>query len=282
VQASQPCNVKRRVHGACLLGLALLLPACAMSYHRALSPVSDGYDDEVIDADQAIYQVEVRGDISTSTEVCGRYARRRASQLCREAGLPSYKVTERRDERWGVGGPKVRLLIQCTVAPIGATPLNTVPPPAPASPPPKAAPARVGNPGKVITVLVLPLEAKSGVARDTADQVTSALAAQAGAVPGFRVLALAEIEGTMSQEQLRQVAGCNTASCAAEIAGSLNTDEIVMGTFGRFGNAYLLTLSRVNGRTATTLRRVSHKIPGDKLESTLDDLPRLVDELFAP
>ena len=48
--------------------------------------------------------------------------------------------------------------------------------------------------------------------------VTNLLAVEASKVPGYRAVSFREVEGTMSQEQVRQVAGCTSASCAAEIA----------------------------------------------------------------
>src|SRR5258708_6351236 len=84
-----------------------------------------------------------------------------------------------------------------------------------------------------IRVLVLPLQPLAGTTRDQAELVTSLITAEAARIPGVNVVAFREIEGTLSQDQLRSAAGCATASCAAEIAGALDTDEIVMGSMGR-------------------------------------------------
>ena len=130
------------------------------------------------------------------------------------------------------------------------------------------------------SVMILPLEAKEGVSRDAADQLSSAMAAHASTLPGLKVVTYREVESTLSQEQVRQVAGCGSVSCAAEIAGALNTNAIVMGSFGRFGADYLLTLSLVSARDAVVTGRSVRRFPGKQMEAVLDAIPQITAELF--
>lgn len=130
------------------------------------------------------------------------------------------------------------------------------------------------------SVMILPLEAKEGVSRDAADQLSSAMAAHASTLPGLKVVTYKEVESTLSQEQVRQVAGCGSVSCAAEIAGALNTNAIVMGSFGRFGADYLLTLSLVSARDAVVTGRSVRRFPGKQMEAVLDAIPQITAELF--
>src|SRR5436853_7301614 len=79
------------------------------------------------------------------------------------------------------------------------------------------------------SVIIMPLEAKTGVNKELAEIVTQLLADEASKLGTHRVVTYREVEGTMSAEQLRQVSGCTATSCAAEIAGALNADELAMG-----------------------------------------------------
>lgn len=131
-----------------------------------------------------------------------------------------------------------------------------------------------------MSVMILPLEAKEGVSRDAADQLAAAMAAHASTLPGLKVVTYKEVESTLSQEQVRQVAGCSSAGCAAEIAGALNTQAIIIGSFGRFGRNYLLNLSLVRARDANVSGRCSRKFPGDAMEAVLDAIPAILADLF--
>jgi hypothetical protein len=130
------------------------------------------------------------------------------------------------------------------------------------------------------TVLVLPLEAKGGAAPDLAQLTTSAVTVHASKVPGFRVISFSEVQGLLTQEQLKQAVGCDSAGCAAEIAGSLNSDEIVIGSLGKVGGSLLLTMTRVRARDAQVVGRAMERVPGQDEDVLLDRLAPAVTELF--
>jgi len=142
-----------------------------------------------------------------------------------------------------------------------------------ASPPPARA--------RAISVLVLPFEAKGGAPKDFADVLTQLFVSAAGNLRGYKIVAFQEVQHTMSQEQLRMVAGCDTASCAAEIAGALATDQIVIGSITQVGSRYILSLSRIRARDAVVVERAVKQFKGLSQETVVDGLPPLVDALFA-
>jgi hypothetical protein len=130
-------------------------------------------------------------------------------------------------------------------------------------------------------VLILPVEPKGArVTRDMCELLTASITAEAGRLPGYRTLALKEVEGLIGQEQMRELAGCDAAGCAAELAGSLNVDEVVMGSLGTFGDNYLLTLTRIQSRTALVLGRSVQRFSGQGESDILDRLPSAVAETF--
>jgi len=130
------------------------------------------------------------------------------------------------------------------------------------------------------SVVIMPIEARAGVKPDLAEQVTAAFVPHAARATTARVTSFAEIRGAMSQEQLRQVAGCNATNCAADIAGALDADEIVLGTLGRVGDSFLLNLSRVQARTTLVVARATERFPAANETAILDRLPAVATALF--
>lgn len=130
-------------------------------------------------------------------------------------------------------------------------------------------------------VLIVPLQPRGGVTVDEADVLTGLVASYSAKVPGYHVTSLADVEGAMSQEQLRQVAGCDSASCAAEIAGALNVDQLVLGTLGKLNGSYVLSLSRVRARDSHNAARISRVFTSLTPEVLTQELPLAVHELFS-
>jgi hypothetical protein len=130
------------------------------------------------------------------------------------------------------------------------------------------------------SVLIMPLANKEGVSRDLADQITVVITHLSGSVPGFRTVALDEVQGAMTQEQLRQVAACDQVSCAADIGGALNTEQVVIGTLGLLGDEYLLTLTRIQSTDAKRLASVVQRIPAQPKSALLDGAGAVVPNLF--
>jgi hypothetical protein len=105
------------------------------------------------------------------------------------------------------------------------------------------------------SVLVLPLDARGGAEPELADAMTFSLSAEVQRMGGRRVVAVAELAGLANQERMRQLVDCNSASCAAELAGALNTDEVLFGTLTAVGGTRLVSISRVDARRAEVLGR---------------------------
>jgi len=152
-------------------------------------------------------------------------------------------------------------------------------PPAHAAPEPAVPPTSPAMPRKT-SVMILPIAARGGVSRDVAELITSALAIEAGRTPGFEVRSFRELEAAVSQEQLRQVAGCDAVSCAAELAGALDVDQIIVGNIGAVGDELLVTLTRVAARDSSVQGRAFYRAPSYAPKYFLDLLPFIVSDLF--
>jgi len=131
------------------------------------------------------------------------------------------------------------------------------------------------------SILVFPLRPVNGVTQDIADLTTSLLSAGLAEYQGYRVVSLRDIEQTMTQEQLRQLAGCDSTSCAAEIGGALNTDELTHGTIGKVGDGYFLTVTRVRSTDAMVLGRGTDQVERATEALLLQRMPALLNSLMA-
>jgi hypothetical protein len=140
--------------------------------------------------------------------------------------------------------------------------------------------AHAVQPTPARTILLLPLESKGGASRETAEVLTQMMAAEGSKSRNYKMVSFTEIQGTMSQEQVRQVSGCSSNTCAAEIAGALNTDEIVMGTFGKVGDSYVLTATRIRARDAQIVARISERFRDLDENKVLDRLPAVMQLLL--
>jgi hypothetical protein len=96
----------------------------------------------------------------------------------------------------------------------------------------------------------------------------------------FEVMGVEELRGALDHEAMRRNAGCDTASCAGEIADALDAPQIVTGQLGRVGGRWLLTLTRTDRRSFKVLMRTQRTVKGETPEDLLEAIPGQVDELF--
>jgi hypothetical protein len=89
-----------------------------------------------------------------------------------------------------------------------------------------------------------------------------------------------DVQSILDVEASKAAVGCDTTSCANEIADALNADEIVFGQLGRIGDTWQLTLTRTHRESLRVLGRSVQEARGDTPEGLLDDIGAQVDELF--
>ena len=135
---------------------------------------------------------------------------------------------------------------------------------------------QVAGAAQVPSVLIIPLVNKEGVSRDLADQISTMLSHVASSLDGFRITNAAE----MSVDQLQLALSCDQVSCAAELAGVLNADQVVIGSLGRIGGEYVLSLTRIKSRTAKRLGSVLERVPVKPESALLDRVTAAVPRLF--
>jgi hypothetical protein len=129
-------------------------------------------------------------------------------------------------------------------------------------------------------VLVLSLKS-SGVdtmlARNLSEVFASAVRKN---LPGTTVIGQDDIDRMLEVEKQRDLLGCaDNVSCLIEIGGALGADVLAVGSVGKVGGVYLLTLKLIRARDATTLAHVAERVEGEEelIEATVQWGAHLVD-----
>ncbi len=124
------------------------------------------------------------------------------------------------------------------------------------------------------------LAAERGVDAKTATALSDSVAAALRRVPGISVITPADLATLLSHEQHRQLLGCTSDACMAEVGGALGVDEIVTGSVGRLGQSWLIHLRRLDVRKARAVQEADRRLRGGTVDDVLDVLPAMAAELF--
>ncbi len=114
----------------------------------------------------------------------------------------------------------------------------------------------------VASVAVMPAKLKGkatqAVAEVLEDLVLSSLDSRSGGQ--LRVVAKSDVDAMLGYEKLKDAAGCDDVSCAAEIAGALGVDSIISANVATLGEKYILTLVWIDQRHTRVLKRHSETL----------------------
>lgn len=122
-------------------------------------------------------------------------------------------------------------------------------PPAPPAPP-TASVAQAAGPGRVFFA---PLRAE-GVDDVTKQSIEGAVLVAARKV-GVTVIGAGDVQALLDVEAARQAAGCDSDSCAAELADALGAPELMTGQIAHLGDTWVLTLTRLGRADLNVLGR---------------------------
>lgn len=105
------------------------------------------------------------------------------------------------------------------------------------------------------TKLVAVLDLKPTVgAEAAAAALTTMLVAEVAAIDGHKAISRNELKSILAHSADAQLAGCNEARCAADVAHLVNADVLVAGTVDKVGGATVVSLSLIDAgsKDATT------------------------------
>jgi hypothetical protein len=84
----------------------------------------------------------------------------------------------------------------------------------------------------------------------------------------------------MSLERQKEMLGCKSDSCMAELGGALGCDRLVAGDLARLGESWLISLKLVETGKARVSAQADRRLRGGTIDDVLDQLPAMVGELF--
>ncbi|MBI5496592.1 MAG: hypothetical protein HY904_16335 [Deltaproteobacteria bacterium] len=132
-----------------------------------------------------------------------------------------------------------------------------------------------------LKVAVVDLTVGEGAAAGMAGPLTQAVVAEVRKVGGTEVLTREEIAAVLTLEQQKQLLGCTSDKCRAELGSLLGVDRLLMGDLGRLGESWLLHLKLLDVRQARVVSQVDRRQKGGTVDDLLDALPAMVKQLLA-
>ncbi len=144
-----------------------------------------------------------------------------------------------------------------------------------------SAPPAQANVVVVDRVFLAPLKAQEGTGDDARVVIENALLAAAQARnPG--VIGSADLAIIMDAEAQKQVAGCDSMSCEAELADALGAPELLSGQLSRLGNTWVLSLARLRRADLVVVKRHQVSREGSSAEVLLPAIAELCDVVVGP
>ena len=126
-------------------------------------------------------------------------------------------------------------------------------------------------------ILVWDIAPAAGVDADTAALLTSLLAAELSKT-GRSVMTKQDVEQALVIQEERQRCG-DDVSCMAEIGNALGSRDAVVGTIGRLGHTWVLSLQRIDVRQVKVRQRVACSAAGP-VDVLIPRLPSMAARLF--
>lgn len=130
-------------------------------------------------------------------------------------------------------------------------------------------------------IAMLPLSHGEGVTEQMAGAVSTALTGELRALNAAQIVTSSELSAVLGVEREKELLGCSTNSCLAELAGALNVDQIITGSLAKIGQSWILQVNRVDAKNGTAVASATRRKKGGDVDDVLDDLPGVAKELFA-
>lgn len=129
------------------------------------------------------------------------------------------------------------------------------------------------------SLAVLPLAAQ-GVDASAAKVLTDALADELLRLRRARVMERSQMENILKEQGFQQSGACDGSECAVEVGRILGIDLMVVGTLGKIGNTYTLSVRAVDVATSEVLASARRSIRGEIDVLFTEMLPVLAKELL--
>ena len=130
----------------------------------------------------------------------------------------------------------------------------------------------------VVRLATAPMRAAE-VQPDKARFFEQHFAQQLAAQQGIKVISADDVSQILGFERQKQLIGCLESSCAAELAGALGVDALVLSSLARVGAGFAIDVRVLRASQVETIARFSGRAAGE--EQLLDLLPTVAAEIAA-
>ena len=110
--------------------------------------------------------------------------------------------------------------------------------------------------------------------------VSDSLAGELRNQSGGQLITSDEIKSLLSVEEQKQMVGCTSESCFAEIGGALGAERIISGSIGKVGKSWMLVIKAINSKKVGEVKQVTRRIKDGSIDDVLDVLAPAVRELL--
>jgi hypothetical protein len=110
--------------------------------------------------------------------------------------------------------------------------------------------------------------------------LSDALVAELRKLASLSVISMVEVRALLAQEAAKQLAGCTSQSCVAEIADALGADIVVSGAVAMVGGEWSVSLRRADLGAGFATKTVSRRVEAKDGEEVLALIGPMVAELF--
>ncbi|MBW2704397.1 MAG: hypothetical protein JRF33_26565 [Deltaproteobacteria bacterium] len=131
-----------------------------------------------------------------------------------------------------------------------------------------------------VTVAVMEFTSKGGVTQEQMDALGDMVANQIRGMGDYEVIGKSDIRAALQLGQQKQMLGCDSDNCMADIGGALGVHWMVMGNLSLFGKTYLLNLTLLDVERVKAVQGLSKTFKGGE-DALLEVMPAAVKELMA-
>jgi len=118
---------------------------------------------------------------------------------------------------------------------------------------------------KVLPKVAVKLLVGKGVSDDTAASLTEILCTQIMTHQKYQVLCASDVKAILvATQQTALIGNCDDNACYEALGKALNTPYLIVGTVGKVGKVYTISLSLISTETKTAKNRVSHEVTGNE------------------
>lgn len=131
---------------------------------------------------------------------------------------------------------------------------------------------------KLPMVAVLPLDAR-GLTSEEGTVMTEMLGSELLQTGAFRVMERSQMDKILAEQGFQKSGACDNSQCAVEMGQLLGIERMVVGSIGKVGRTFLVSVRMVNVGSGEILKSVSRTTTGDVEDILTRMLPIVASEL---